>query len=204
MNKAFVALEIKALDDDARQIEGWATTIDEDRVGDVVVPRGAKFKLPIPFLLDHNHKEVVGEVEHAEVTDRGIKFRATIKKIPEPGPVKDLCDKAWQLVKNGLRRAVSIGFRPLEMEGLPTGGLKFTSWEWYELSAVGVPAQANAVITGTKSYSLEDGFVAEAPSDPETPEPQDEGATAKTVRVVKLDDKGRDRPPFVVREIKRT
>ena len=33
MNRAFVALEIKALDDDARTIEGWATTPEVDRMG---------------------------------------------------------------------------------------------------------------------------------------------------------------------------
>jgi hypothetical protein len=39
--------------------------------------------------------------------------------------------------------------------------------------------------------------------DPEIPAPPEPAATGKKVRVVKLDDKGRDRPPFVVREIKR-
>jgi HK97 family phage prohead protease len=201
MNRAFVSFEIKSLDDEQRTIEGWATTPDEDRMGDIVLPKGAKYKLPMPFLLDHDHSQVVGEVDHVDVSDKGIKFRAHIKKITEEGEAKSLCDKAWSYVKNGLRRAVSIGFRPLEMEGLPTGGLKFTSWEWYELSAVGVPAQANAVITGTKSYSLEQQFVADDPEIPAAPEP---AATGKSVRVVKLDEPARDRAPFVVREIKRT
>ena len=203
MNRAFVALDIKALDDEQRTIEGWASTPDEDRMGDIVVPKGAKYKLPMPFLLDHDHQSAVGEVDHVEVTDKGIKFRAHIKNIAEPGAVKDLCDSAWSLVKNGLRRAVSIGFRPLEMEPLPTGGLKFNSWEWYELSAVSVPAQANAVITGTKSYALDEKFVAEAaPEIPAAPKP---AALGKKARIVRLDQPARDgAKPFVVREIKRT
>lgn len=201
MNRALVALEIKALDDEQRIIEGWASTPDEDRMGDIVVPNGAKYNLPMPFLLDHDHERAVGEVDHVEITDKGIKFRAHIKQIAEPGAVKDLCDGAWQLVKNGLRRAVSIGFRPLEMEALPTGGLKFSSWEWYELSAVSVPAQANAVITGTKSYSLADKFIA---ADPEIPAVEAEPAVSgEKVRIVKLDEPVRVRTakPFVIRKV---
>lgn len=204
MNRAFVSFEIKSLDEDARTIEGWATTPDVDRMGDIVMPKGAEYELPIPFLLDHDHSQVVGEVERVEVTDKGIKFWASIKKIAEDGEAKALCDKAWSYIKNGLRKAVSIGFRPLDFDVLPSGGLKFTSWEWYELSAVGIPAQARARITGTKSYSLGDKYVAE--DDPEIPaEPTEPAATGKSVRVVKLDTPARDRAskPFVLRKIVR-
>lgn len=204
MNRALVRFEIKAMDDDARTIEGWATTPEVDRMGDIVLPKGAEYELPIPFLLDHDHSQVVGEVDRVEVSDKGIKFFAHIKKITEEGPAKELVDKAWSYIKNGLRKAVSIGFRPLDFDVLPNGGLKFTSWEWYELSAVGIPAQPSAKITGAKSYSIGDKFVAE---DPEIPEaPTDEGAPAKQVRVVRLDAPARDRAkkPFVLRKIVRT
>lgn len=204
MNRAFVALEIKALDEDARLIEGWATTPEVDRMGDIVLPKGAEYKLPIPFLLDHDHSQVVGEVDRVEVSDKGIRFWASIKKIAEEGDAKALCDKAWSYIKHGLRKAVSIGFKPNDFEVLPNGGLKFISWDWYELSAVGIPAQPSAKITGKKSYSLDETFVAEAadePADPEIPEaPKDEAATGKSVRVVKLDS-ARDRAPFVINKI---
>lgn len=205
MDRAFVALSIKAVDDETRQIEGWASRVEEDRVGDIVMPRGVSYELPIPFLLDHDHRLAVGEVDKIQITDDGIKFWAHIKKIAEPGEVKDLTDKAWALVKNGLRRAVSIGFKPKEFEALPTGGLKFTSWEWLELSAVSVPAAPGAKITGTKSYAMDDKFVAEAPVDPEIPQPQEPAAIGKTARVVKLDAPARARAnPFIIRDIKRT
>jgi HK97 family phage prohead protease len=210
MNRALVRFEIKSLDDDKRLIEGWATTPEVDRMGDIVLPKGAEYELPIPFLLDHDHSQVVGEVDKVEVSDKGIRFWAHVKKIAEEGEAKALCDKAWSFIRNGLRKAVSIGFRPLDFDVLPTGGLKFTSWEWYELSAVGIPAQPGAKITGRKSYSLGESFVAEdasEPADPEIPEaPTDEGAIAKQVRVVKLDAPARDRAkkPFVLRKIVRT
>lgn len=209
-NKAMLRFDIKALDDEARTIEGWASTPDEDRMGDIVVPTGAKYELPMPFLLDHDHQRAVGEVDSVEITEQGIKFKAHIKNIVEPGAVKELCDSAWAMVKNGLRRAVSIGFRPLEMEALPTGGLKFNSWEWYELSAVSVPAQANARITGAKNYSLAEKFVAVDPVTDDEPqeipaEPEAPAATGTKGRVVRLEDKPRDGgKPFVIRDIKRT
>jgi HK97 family phage prohead protease len=202
MNRAFVALEIKALDDDARTLEGWATTPEVDRMGDIVLPKGAEYELPIPFLLDHDHSQVVGEVDRVEVSDKGIRFFAHIAKIAEEGPARELVDKAWSYIKNGLRKAVSIGFRPLEFDVLPNGGLKFTSWEWYELSAVGIPAQPGAVITGTKSFSLGEAFVAEAPAEEEIPEqPKEVAATGKTLPVVKLGDTARDRAPFEIKKI---
>lgn len=203
MNKALMRFEIKAMDDDARALEGWATTSDIDRMGDIVIPKGAAYELPIPFLLDHDHSQVVGEVDRVEVLDKGIKFWAHIKSIAEEGDAKDLCDKAWSYIKNGLRKAVSIGFRPLEFDVLPSGGLKFTSWEWYELSAVGIPAQPGARITGTKSFVVGDTYVAEDHEIPAAPEAKP--AIGQKGRVVRLDAPVRDgTAPFVIRNIKRT
>ena len=150
MNRVFNSLTVRTIDEDKRIIEGWATTARKDRVSDIVEPLGAEFDLPIPFLLDHDHSEAVGEVELAEVTSKGIRFVARIKKIPEPGLAKDLVDRAWHLLKYGLRKTVSIGFQPLEWEPLSDGGQRFTRWSWYELSAVSVPANQDAVIESVK------------------------------------------------------
>ena len=151
-NRAMIDLSIRSVDDDARQIEGWASRVEEDRMGDVVVPEGAVYKLPLPFLLDHDHSKAVGLVDKVEVTPKGIKFWAHIKKIAEEGEAKKLTDYAWSLIKHGLRSAVSIGFRSLDAEQIPNSdGLKFKKWEWLELSAVTVPAHPGATITARKS-----------------------------------------------------
>jgi hypothetical protein len=50
------------------------------------------------------------------VTDAGIEIEAQIKKIPEPGKLKDRVDEAWQSIKYGLVRGLSIGFKDLESE----------------------------------------------------------------------------------------
>lgn len=151
MDRVFSTLTVRTISEDQRIIEGIATTSRADRAGDIVESLGAEFDLPIPFLLDHNPLDAVGEVEAAEVTKDGIRFRARIKKITEPGEVKDLCDRAWSLIRNGLRRAVSIGFRPLDYEAMPGGGYRFRTWEWLELSACAVPCNADARVTGLKA-----------------------------------------------------
>jgi len=151
MNRAFSSLTIRAMHEDERVIEGFASTPTKDRMGDVVESDGVEFNLPIPFLLDHDHRQAVGEVEHVEVTRSGIKFIARIKKIAEAGEAKDLCDKAWTLIKAGLRRSVSIGFLPVEMSPQKGGGYRYSRWNWVELSAVAVPAQPDARITATRS-----------------------------------------------------
>jgi HK97 family phage prohead protease len=152
MDRAYSIMRVKSFDDEERVIEGIASTPEPDRTADIVEPYGAKFKLPMPLLLDHDHKNAVGVVEVANVTPKGIAFKARIAKIAEPGEAKDLVDKAWQLVKHKLRAAVSIGFRPLEHEILPTGGIRFKAWEWFELSLVAVPANSGCTITTAKRF----------------------------------------------------
>ena len=67
------------------------------------------------------------------------------------------CDNAWLMIKNGLRRFVSIGFRTLEsLYNEATDGLVVTRWEWLELSAVTIPALASAEITSAKSLLRKD------------------------------------------------
>lgn len=163
-NKATIDLVVKSVDEDARLLEGWATKPEEDRMGDIVLPRGAVYELPLPFLLDHDHAKQVGHVEKVEVTDKGIRFWARIQKIAEEGEAKRLTDYAWTLVKSKLRSAVSIGFRALDSEQIPNSyGIKFKSWEWLELSAVSVPALAGAKITNIKSFKDGDTFITATP-----------------------------------------
>lgn len=155
MNRAYSVLDIKAFDEEARVIEGIASTPTPDRMGDIVEPMGAKFALPMPLLWQHHHDEPVGHVEFAEPTAKGIPFKARIAKIDEPGKLKDRVDEAWQSVKAGLVRAVSIGFRSLEHSVMKDGGYKFASWEWLELSLVTIPANADATIQTIKSIDSE-------------------------------------------------
>lgn len=66
--------------------------------------------------------------------------------------MKDRLDEAWQSIKAGLVQGLSIGFKPLEVSQIQeTFGLRFIRWLWLELSAVTIPANAEATIRTVKS-----------------------------------------------------
>ena len=156
MSRAYSLLEIKAVDDDARVITGIATTPSPDRMDDVIEPKGAQFKLPIPFLWQHNHDQPVGHVTKATVTAAGIEVTVELAKVDEPGTLKDRLDEAWHSIKAKLVRGLSIGFSPIESANIDgSWGRRFLKWEWLELSAVTVPANADASIQTIKSIDRE-------------------------------------------------
>lgn len=152
--RAYSTFRIKKQDSASRIIEGIASTPTPDRMLDIVEPKGASFKLPLPLLWQHDPMQPVGRVLSAEVTDEGIKFKAQIETMDEPGRLKDRLDEAWQSVSKGLVRAVSIGFSSKEPpELLRNGGLRFLSWDWFELSLVTIPANEEATINTIKSLA---------------------------------------------------
>jgi HK97 family phage major capsid protein/HK97 family phage prohead protease len=154
MNRAYALLEVKALDDDKRMIEGFATTPTVDRAGDIVESAGAEFKLPIPLLWQHDSQKPIGHVLAAKVSKDGIRVRAQLARVDEAGPLKDRLDEAWQSIKSGLVRGLSIGFKGLETEQIEdTFGLRFVRWLWLELSAVTIPANQDASIEAVKALA---------------------------------------------------
>jgi HK97 family phage prohead protease len=203
-NRAYSVLEIKAVDEDKRTVRGIATTPTVDRVGDIIDPMGVKFQNPLAFLWQHRHDQPIGSVKFDKPTKDGITFEAEIAKTDEPGTLKDRLDEAWQSIKMGLVRAVSIFFRPIEYAFMDNGGIRYSETEVYELSAVTIPANSDALITTVKSIDAALRKDAGVP-DPEIPAAPEPAATGKKARVVKLDTPVRDgTAPFVVREIKRT
>jgi HK97 family phage prohead protease len=214
-NRAYSRLEIKAVDDGRRVITGTATTPSVDRVGDIIDPLGVEFDNPLPFLWMHDHELPVGEVRFDKPTKAGINFTAEFVHPQTVGSetLKDRLQLAWDSVKTGLVRAVSVGFRPLEWAFLDNGGIRYDRTEVYELSGVVVPANADALISGVKSlYGASDIDIIKALDaearhaagvpDPEIPaKPTEHAATGKKTVVVKLDEQARDRAPFVIRRI---
>lgn len=145
--RAYSTLEVKDVDEEHRIITGIASTPTTDRMGDVVEPKGALFKLPLPLLWQHNAREPIGHVIGAKVTDEGISIKAQIAK-----GVLPRIDEAWQLIKSGLVRGLSIGFKSVESSDIDGSfGVRFSKWEWLELSAVTIPANADASIQTIKS-----------------------------------------------------
>jgi HK97 family phage prohead protease len=151
MNRAYSIFEVKSVDDEQRFIRGIATTPTPDRLHDVVVPGGGKMSLPLPLLYQHDAKQPIGHVVAADVTDAGISITAQIAKGVAP-----YIDEAWSLIKAGLVRGLSIGFRPTKdptpIKG--THGLRFGDWELLEISAVTIPANEQATILTVKQFDL--------------------------------------------------
>lgn len=155
MNRAYSFLEVKAVGEETRTITGMATTPAVDRVGDVVESLGVTFKNPLPLLWQHEHDKPIGLVEFGKPTAKGVPFTATLPRIEEQGALQDRIEEAWQSIKAGLVRAVSIGFRSLESENIAgTWGTRYIRTEVFELSAVTIPAQAEARIDTVKSFDV--------------------------------------------------
>src|SRR5690606_36619886 len=144
--RAYSCVEVKSVNEEKRIIRGVATTPTVDRVGDIVEPLGVRFKNPLALLWQHQHDMPIGTVKFAKPTEEGITFEAEIPTIDEPGTLRDRIEEASQSINIGLVRAVSIGFRPIEYAFMDNGGIRFSETEVFELSAVTIPANQQALI----------------------------------------------------------
>lgn len=154
--RAYSILQTKNIDATQRRISGLATTPTPDRMGDIVEPGGVQFKNPMPLLWQHNHDQPVGEVRFGKATDEGIPFDARIAdpSKAESNTLKERLLEAWDSVKMGLVKGVSIGFIPLEYNFMKDGGMRFEKMEVFELSLVTIPANAEATIAQIKSADM--------------------------------------------------
>lgn len=150
-HRAYSLFEVKAFDESTGEFTGVASTPTIDRQGDIVVPRGAEYTLPLSLLWQHRSSEPIGLITWAKVTSAGIEVKGRVFKDLTPRIAE-----AWTMILAGLVRGLSIGFRPKEQEPLdpdkPWNGLRYLKWEWLELSAVTIPANAEATIQTVKAY----------------------------------------------------
>lgn len=156
--RAYSLLTVKAIDEEKREITGIATTPTPDRTGDVVEPKGAEFKLPIPLLSQHDPSKPIGHVIKARVTDEGIEITARLVEPYEGAPQSwaDRLNEAWADIKTGLVRGLSIGFRPVEYQRIAESyAYRYVKWLWLELSAVTIPANGDCSIQAIKSIDTE-------------------------------------------------
>lgn len=155
MERAYAVLECKAAEvrTNVRTFSGIASTPSLDRQNHVLDPDGVTFANPVVLLLHHDREKPIGTA----ILSRGpggILFTATLPIVDEAGPLRDRCDEAWQSIKAGLLRGVSIGYRVLEngLERLRGGALRLTRTEVCELSLVAIPANAQATILNIKAF----------------------------------------------------
>ena len=153
LHRAYARVECKDVGGEQRIIMGIATTPTPDRVGDVIESSGIQVKAEIPLFLYHDSRLPVGSAKLGKPRADGTPFEASLPRVTEDGALKSRVDEAWQMVKYGIIRGVSIGFRALEdgYEVMKSGALRFTKIEIMELSLVPIPANMEATITAIKS-----------------------------------------------------
>lgn len=172
MNRAYALISnvraVENKDTKTRTFSGMATTPTTDRMNDNIDPMGAKFATPLPLLRAHDSSQPIGKVTFKKPTSRGIEFEAEIPYV-DPAKSADLAarlDMAWEEVKSGIVKAVSIGFRAVKYAWKDDGGIEFQEIEIYELSTVAVPANAEAMITSVKSLDAAARLAAGVKDDP--------------------------------------
>lgn len=138
-----------------------ASTSREDRHGEVVSADGwdlKNFKANPLILWGHNHTEpAIGKATRVWLDKTGtnpiLKFKAFISEATTRGR------EIKQLMAEGILKAFSVGFRPLDSEGNT-----FTKQELLEISVVNVPANTDAMMLAYKSLDAA-GFKAKDMAD---------------------------------------
>jgi HK97 family phage prohead protease len=114
-----------------------------DRMEDVIDVKGwnlASFKKNPIALWQHDADRPVGSWKNVRIEGKQLvgHFKAASTRLGQ---------MAKQLIADGVLRAVSVGFRPLEWEPIKgTDGYRIKSAELLEVSLVSVPAHPNALL----------------------------------------------------------
>jgi|AACY02.16.fsa_nt_gi Caudovirus prohead protease. len=162
--------ELKAVDESGRRITFVMSSEAVDRDGDIIRQDGwqlENFRKNPVFLVFHDQRQFpIGRVEDLHV-ETG-KLYGTVQ-FAEKGTYQT-ADVAYELYRQGIMNAVSVSFAALEYEPLDGGGLDIKASELYELSAVPVPANQEALAVAVKSL---DGIIAQ----PDAQAPIDDSET---------------------------
>lgn len=139
--------KMEADEDGFIYIEGYASTDDIDRHGDIIPPevwnRNAlkNFKKNPVILFNHNYNRIIGKVTDLTVDDKGLYVKCAI----------DAADEAGRKIAMGLLKTFSIGFYLLDFDYSP----EKEAWiikklELLEISVVTIPANQDAVFSLAK------------------------------------------------------
>ena len=131
-------------------IEGYASTTDIDRSGDVVPQsvweKGITNYLKNPIILaQHDHDEPIGRMIEHKIDSKGLWIKARISAAAED---------VFNLVKDGILTAFSIGFRILDAEYNSAAEVfLIKELELIEISVVSVPCNQNTYFDLSKAFT---------------------------------------------------
>lgn len=140
--KKIITVPITKIDDEEQMVFGWASTPDIDSDGEVIKSEALEKALPnymkFPTIREMHQAKAVGTTKQAEVTKKGLYIGAKI-----------VSKEAWELVKEGVYKAFSVGGNVIKRVGNV-----IQEMELIEVSLVDVPANKAAVIEVFKNGKL--------------------------------------------------
>jgi HK97 family phage prohead protease len=155
-------IEIKAADDDKRQITAIGTKEINDRDNDLVSVDGMdlkNFKKNPTFMWSHRSSEtpenILGTAK--KVWKEGKNLMFTLDFLEED--INPRADMVYKMYKAGALRAFSIGFAPdwnTASYNEKRGGFDFPKSELLEISAVAVPANQAALVQNMIEMGIAD------------------------------------------------
>ena len=149
-NSVFTKAEPLPAEPDVIEISGYASTVDIDRHGDVIPTsvweKGLENYIKNPVILAfHDHTQPVGRMTEHKVDAKGLWIKARISKAAE---------KVYQLIKDEVLTAFSVGFRIKDAEYNSAAEVFLVKdLELHEISVVSVPANQNTLFNLSKSFN---------------------------------------------------
>jgi len=142
--------ELKSDSGNKLVISGFANTTGEDRAGDVIVENAWHgdalvnyLKNPI-ILAFHNHSTPIGVMVDYVVSSKGLEITAEIS---------ESAGNVYNLIKEGILQAFSVGFRVKDAEYDSTTDIfVIKELELHEVSVVSVPCNQDSVFSVAKSF----------------------------------------------------
>lgn len=136
-------------------IEGYASTNDIDRAGDVVSTKvweqGLENYLKNPIILAyHDHRQPCGRMVEHKADSRGLWIKARISSAAE---------EVFKLVKDGIMTAFSIGFMVKDAEyNQATEVFMIKEIELHEISVVPIPCNQNTLFSLSKAFETAEDY----------------------------------------------
>lgn len=157
LNSSFTKSETTTTNDNVEEltIKGYASTNDVDRHGDIVPAsvweKGIKNYLNNPVILAyHDHSAPIGRMTEHTVDEKGLLVKARISSA---------AGDVYNLVKDGVLTAFSIGFRIVDAEYNSALELFVVKeLELHEISVVSVPANQNTLFSLSKAFNTAEEF----------------------------------------------
>ena len=155
LNSSFIKSDTTDEKTTSITIEGYASTDDIDRQGDIVPAsvwkKGIQNYLKNPVILAyHDHSEPVGRMVDHRVDSKGLWVKARISSA---------AGEVFDLVKDGILTAFSIGFRIVDAEYDAAKELFVVKeLELHEISIVSVPANQNTLFSLSKAFDTAEEF----------------------------------------------